>query len=122
MAVKPKNSKTTVSWAQAFRDIIIKAMDRGQLLPVLLFLVLLAFIFKMSEENVYEFGVGIVNGFKDFSLFGWFVAAIVAILWAGHARQMRRNHSSEYQRIGREKSELQASSSSKIKLNSSNKN
>lgn len=122
MAAKSKTNKDKVSWPQAFRDIIIKAMDRGQLLPVLLFLVFLAFIFNMSENHVYEFGVGIINGFKEFSLVGWLVAAIVAILWAGHARQMRRDHSLEYQRIGTEKSKLQTSRVSKVKLNSSNKN
>lgn len=117
---KSKKGKNTVSWAQAFRDIIMKSMDRGQLLPVLFFLIFLAFIFNMSEENVYDFGIAIVDGFKDASLLGWFVATIIAILWAGHARQMRRNHSAEYLRIGSEKSKLQGDST-KIKLSSSNK-
>ena len=118
MAKPNNNNKTTVSWAQAFRDIIIRAMDRGQLLPVLGFLLFLAFIWKMPEENVYEFGVLILKGFKDLSLAGWGVSGIVCILWAGHARIMRRKHSSECQRIGNEKSKLQQSTV-KTKLGSS---
>jgi hypothetical protein len=43
--VTKSNKKQQVSWAQAFRDIIVKSMDKGQLLPVLLFLIVLAFIF-----------------------------------------------------------------------------
>ncbi|OOF34549.1 hypothetical protein [Salinivibrio costicola] len=107
MAKPNKNSKSTVSWAQAFRDIIIRAMDRGQLLPVLGFLLVLAFIWKMPESKVYDFGVLILNGFKNLSLAGWVSTVVVCILWAGHARIMRRKHSSEYQRIGSEKSRLQ---------------
>ncbi|OCH57562.1 hypothetical protein A6D98_19370 [Aliivibrio fischeri] len=107
MAKPNKNNKQTVSWAQAFRDIIIRAMDRGQLLPVLAFLLFLAFIWKMPEEKVYDFGVLILDGFKTLSLVGWGLSGVVCILWAGHARIMRRKHSSEYLRIGREKSRLQ---------------
>ncbi|GIB10361.1 hypothetical protein VCSRO184_3474 [Vibrio cholerae] len=82
-------------------------MDRGQLLPVLFFLIALALIWKMPESRVYDFGVLIVDGFKDLSLIGWVCTAIVCVLWAGHARLMRRKHSSEYLRIGSEKSRLQ---------------
>lgn len=107
MAKPKKSSRAAVTWAQAFRDIIIRAMDRGQLLPVLLFLVCLALIWKMPSDKVYDFGVNFINGFKDLSLLGWILAAVVCILWAGHARLMRRKHSTEYQRIGSEKSQLQ---------------
>lgn len=118
MAKPKRNVKSTVTWAQAFRDIILKAMDRGQLLPVLLFLICLALIWKMPDDKVYDFGVIIVNGFKDLSLLGWAATVIVCVLWAGHARTMRRNHSSEYQRIGSEKSKIQREQS-KVPLGSS---
>ncbi|NVJ59791.1 MAG: hypothetical protein HWE27_05335 [Gammaproteobacteria bacterium] len=118
MAKPNKNVKNTVTWAQAFRDIILKAMDRGQLLPVLLFLICLALIWKMPDEKVYDFGVMILNGFKNLSLLGWGIAVLVCVLWAGHARTMRRNHSFEYQRIGGEKSKLQREQA-KVPLGSS---
>lgn len=102
-----KNTKPAVTWAQAFRDIIVRAMDRGQLLPVLFFLFVLALIFKMPESRVYDFSIIVVDGFKDLSLVGWILVVVVCILWAGHARSMRRKHSMEYQRIGGEKSRLQ---------------
>ncbi|WP_158117234.1 hypothetical protein [Vibrio cincinnatiensis] len=116
---KAKKSQQGVSWAQAFRDIILRSMDRGQLLPVLIFLIVLALIFKMPEDKVYDFGLEIVNGFKNFSLVGWVLAIIVGILWAGHARIMRRQHSTEYKRIGLEKSKLQRKAADKTVLNSS---
>lgn len=102
-----QNTKTTVTWAQAFRDIIIKSMDRGQLLPVLGFLIILAIIFKMPEEKVFEFGMATLDGFKNLSLVGWLCTVLVCVLWAGHARAVRRKHSAEYLRIGSEKSQLQ---------------
>ncbi|ENY3837128.1 hypothetical protein ACFXIQ_002585 [Vibrio vulnificus] len=118
---KGKNTKpklAPVTWAQAFRDIIIKAIDRGQLMPVLSFLVILALVYKMPEEHVYTFGMNILNGFKDWSLVGWFGMALVSTLWAGHAQIMRRKHSAEYKRMGQEKSKLQQGRS-KVPLGSS---
>lgn len=107
MAKPKKTNKAAVTWAQAFRDIINKAMDRGQLLPILFFFIFMFFIYRMPSENVYEFGMNIVQGFKDLSLLGWGTTVLVSILWAGHARIMRRKHSAEYLRIGGEKSKLQ---------------
>lgn len=105
---KPKNKRTsTVTWAQAFRDIINKAMDRGQLLPILFFFVVIFLIYKMPPEHVYQFGIDILHGLKNWSLVGWCSTGIVSILWAGHARSMRRRHSAEYLRMGTEKSRLQ---------------
>lgn len=107
MAKPNKSEQSEISWAQAFRDIIIKSMDKGQLLPVLGFLIMLALIFKMPEDKVYTFGEQIVAGFKDMSLLGWLCATVACVLWSGHARIMRRKHSAEYRRIGLEKSRLQ---------------
>ncbi|AXN32268.1 hypothetical protein DVV14_13740 [Vibrio coralliilyticus] len=107
MANKKKNGMAPVTWAQAFRDIINKSMDRGQLLPILFFLVVIFFIFRMPPEHVYQFGVDVLQGLKSWELVGWLGMAIVTVLWAGHARLMRRKHSAEYSRIGNEKSNLQ---------------
>ncbi|HDV5476716.1 TPA: hypothetical protein RI770_000588 [Vibrio cholerae] len=119
MTKPAKKQQQSVTWAQAFRDIILRSMDRGQLLPVLFFLIVIALIFKMPEEKVYEFGLGIVDGFKNFSLMGWVLSIVVGVLWAGHARLMRRQHSAEYKRIGLEKSRLQQEAANKTVLNSS---
>jgi hypothetical protein len=107
MAKAPKKSSQKVTWAHAFRDIVLKAMDRGQLFPLFFFIGALALIFKMPEEHVYDAFLSVLSGFKDFSLIGWLGMGLVSILWAGHARAMRRSHSSEYKRIGIEKSRLQ---------------
>lgn len=106
--VKPKNKgKQNVTWAQAFRDITIKAMDRGQLLPLLFFIVIVIFAWKMPNDKVYEIFIMLFEGFKDLSLVGWLGMILIAILWASHSRAMRRNYSVEYQRIGAEKSMMQ---------------
>jgi hypothetical protein len=73
----------------------------------------------MPEDKVFEIGQLFINGFIELSLIGWFGMAVVCILWAGHARTMRRQHSAEYKRIGIEKSKLQKMQTSSIKLGSS---
>lgn len=119
MAKTQRTQTASVTWAQAFRDIIIKAMDKGQLLPILFFFILLGIIFRMPEDKVYDLGLKILAAFQNFSLVGWVLCCVVCILWAGHARIMRRAHSLEYRRIGTEKSRLQNQALSKTTLSSS---
>jgi hypothetical protein len=104
---KQSKSISKVTWAHAFRDIVIKAMDRGQLLPIFFFFSCLILVSKVPEEKAYDLAIIIVDGFKDASLLGWLGMIALAIFWAIHAQSMRRKHSAEYKRIGTEKSSLQ---------------
>ncbi|HEW9976689.1 hypothetical protein [Shewanella algae] len=115
---RKKSEAHKVTVAEAFRDVVIKAIDRGQLLPLIGGFCLVLLIWKMPEDKAYEFATNMAKGFQDLSLFGWLLAVFFAVSWSVHVRSIRRKHSEEYRRIGREKSELQGKRA-KIKLESS---
>lgn len=97
----------SMSWAQSFRDMVVAAINKGQL-PVLgvLFVVLL-FIFKLPEERIGDLARDLLMHLIDGSLGGYLLAVVFGSSWFFHAKAMRRSFSSEVDRIGREKSELQ---------------
>lgn len=115
---KNNKKKTEVGVAAAIASVFIRAIDRDQLVPLGLISIFLLVIYRLSSDKVYEFVVLITNKFADLSIVGWGLSIVLAISWAGHAKLMRKRHSKEYQRIGREKSALQKKLS-KLQLKSS---
>ncbi|MCX0422091.1 hypothetical protein ODY53_06860 [Aeromonas veronii] len=104
----PRATSKNVTWAQAFRDIVVSAMSRGQLIPLGVFIVVLSAVYKMPEEKVYDFAIYFVNGLSNHSLTGYVIAVITCILWGGHVKTIRRSFSDEARRIGLEKTKLQS--------------
>lgn len=80
-------------------------MARGQLLPIALFFIVMAIVWRMPEAALHELARGMLT--PPFPLIGWVVATILAVGWAWHAKKVRRFHSSEYKRISDEKNRLQ---------------
>lgn len=95
------------TWAQAFRDVIIQGMSKGQLLPLGILLVTLITVIRMPNDELSIVIQQIVSGLKDWSLFGWGLVIVVLVLWSAHARHMRKMSSAEVQRVGKEKTEIQ---------------
>lgn len=103
-----KQENIQISWAQAVRDMVVAAINKGQLPIFGFFLVILMLIYKMPEGDVAKLVFEMLSSLKK----GEFVAYILLILsvsgWIYHARIMRREFSIEAKRIGREKSNLQS--------------
>lgn len=106
---KAKGSKPQVSvtWAQAWRDVMIRAMSSGQLVPITISIILMIAAWRLPAGELSRLAFSIVNGFIDHSLVGWILCGILALAWSWHARVMRRCFSSEAQRIGNEKTKYQ---------------
>ncbi len=102
-----KNQMVEVTWAQAFRDVIIKAINSGQLLPVSILLCILVLLFRMPGDKSFEVLMKLVEFMSAYKNWGWGLSILLVIGWASHTRSMRRCSSLEYKRIGIEKSELQ---------------
>jgi ABC-type dipeptide/oligopeptide/nickel transport system permease subunit len=96
-----------MTWPESVRDMVIASMERGLLLPMLLFLLVIAVIIKMPAEAVSAF----VADFFEKMAAGEMIFSVLFILsvggWYSQARVMKKQFEREYERIGREKSELQ---------------
>ena len=108
MAHKKNNSgRQNVTWAQATRDIVIAAINRGQLLLLGVLAIFMLLVFKMPDNKAYELARAIFNDLKNFSLLGYILFLVMVIFCYSHSKKLRKNHSLEFERIGREKSRLQ---------------
>jgi len=102
-----KKNNNNYSWARAFRDIVVTAMNRGQL-PVLgvmsIFMLILSRIPVQDLSTILKMIVlHLVNG----ELIAYIFLFIVCLAWFIQSKVARRNHSEEMNRVTKEKSQLQ---------------
>lgn len=91
--------------SHAIRDIVIAAMNKGQLLPLGMLGVILLALYRMPAEDVSSLMFGLVDGTAS-GLLGWIVAVLSLMGWYAHARFQRRTHADEMKRVGDEKKAL----------------
>jgi hypothetical protein len=96
-----------VTWAEMVRDVLVTAMDRGQL-PVLAgFAVLGGVAWRLPPEELTKFAYDILDRFTSGSLLGWGLFILAAFGWWWHVRKLLMMHVTEVGRIGNEKSAAQ---------------
>lgn len=97
-----------MSWAQAFRDIVVTSMNRGQL-PVLgMIAVAMLLIWRLPEEKAGELVFSILAALGQGELWAYVFLVLTIGGWYLHSKWMRKMFSAETKRIGREKSDLQS--------------
>lgn len=103
----PRPAPVKVTVAQAFRDVLIKAMTTGQLVPITISIVLMIAAWRMPENELAALANRVLDGLVNHSLIGYILAVVVILLWSWHAAVMRRCFSQEARRIGNEKTQHQ---------------
>lgn len=101
------NSITKITWAHATRDIVNRAMSTGQMLPLCVFVVLVILLARVPNEKIPDVIHDILVSLLNWNMLGWIFFVLALVAWAGHARIMRKDFSSEAERIGKEKTTLQ---------------
>jgi len=107
LAKKRIKPNTSVTWAQAVRDILIGSMNKGQLPILAAFAIVFLIILKMPEEDVSTLAFDIFDSIKKGYLLGYILFIITLLTSFFSFKYLRKSYSYEYKRIGREKSELQ---------------
>lgn len=115
---KPGSHSPRFTWAQAFRDIVIRLIDKGAILPGTISAICLLIVWRLESHDAHDVFMGIITRFSDYSLVGWCLSLAVTLVWQAHIRRIRKTHSTECSRLGREKSQLQRRLSN-VKLGSS---
>ena len=102
-----KQRRESFGWSQAFRDMVVSAINRGQLPVFGTFLVILMLLWKMPGNDVSKLVFDILDSLRRLEFLAYLFLVVVCIGWFIHARVMRSAFSAEAERMGREKSELQ---------------
>jgi hypothetical protein len=104
---KRSSAGTNTNWAKAARDVFLKALDKGQVLPLAIALFFVIAALRLDPKNLYsildKFTDAMIAGESNFTI-AFFA---VSIGWATHIRSVRKGHSQECDRLGKEKSDLQ---------------
>lgn len=107
MVARSKTTNGRMSWAHAFRDMVVSSINKGQLPVFGLFLLALAIIYKMPPEDVSRMVFQIFGSLRHGEGISYPLLAASLVGWYTHARYQRKLFSDECARIGKEKSSLQ---------------
>ncbi|WP_160439463.1 hypothetical protein, partial [Escherichia coli] len=79
---KSGKGQHSVSFAQAWRDVMLKAMTTGQLVPITISIVLMIAAWRMPSEELGILAHRIIDGLADHSLIGYGLCVIVILAWS----------------------------------------
>lgn len=97
------------TWSAATRDMVVTSINKGQL-PILgVLAIVLSVAWRLPEDRLAKLVEDIFASLNSGELIGYTLFVVTLIAWYFHSRYMRKTFSKEYERIGKEKSNLQSS-------------
>ena len=103
-----KTQNYKVTWAETARDVLISAMDKGQLPILFLMTIFLVLISKMKDDDINLLMIDFINSLKNGSILGYVLFIGVVIAWYFSIKNLKSLHLEECKRVGLEKTALQA--------------
>ncbi|MGL5953665.1 MAG: hypothetical protein ACRCZ3_11175 [Providencia rustigianii] len=100
-------NQVKVTVAQAVRDVLLRAMSTGQLVPLTIVAFLIIYIMRIPAESLDKLANRVLDAMIDASIVGYVLFFLTVLAWAWHASVMRKCFSAEAKRIGKEKTEHQ---------------
>jgi len=101
-------AKQRVTWAECVRDIVVRAMELGQLVPLGLLVVVVACVWRMSPTQLDALARDLLGALKQGELVAYPMVVTATLGWFFHVRWVRRGLKAELKRVGTEKSRLQS--------------
>jgi len=103
----PRPTAAKVGMWHAIRDIFVAAINKGQLLPMLLGSIILLVIFKMDSNQIGGICREVIDNLVNLKILGWILFVVVSVVWAIVGKIRRNSVRREMERIGAEKSKAQ---------------
>lgn len=105
---KPSKTRTSsVSWAQAFRDVLVGSMNKGQFPLAIVGIIFMLILYKMTPQGVDRLVDRLLDGLVAYSLVGWAVSGPLVAGWYLHSKWQRRTIQRELDRVTEERNRLQ---------------
>jgi uncharacterized membrane protein len=86
------------------QNVLIAGMNKGQLLPAAIALVVILWVLKADADTV---GQTLSKTVSDTWYLGWILLIISLAFWAFSTKELRKTHSREIDRMAEEKKNLQ---------------
>ena len=97
----------SMNWPEAFKDVLIAAIVKGNAIPVLWNLVVLVIFWRLPPERIYDIIIQVINFFSNRSTLGYSLAVISLIGWAIYAGVTRSLYKKELDRMAMIRNESQ---------------
>ena len=117
---KPKPTYNRPNFWGFLSNFSYASINKGQLLPILLTLCLLVFLFRLPSNHLLDFGKEALHCFEVWHILGWCIVLLETLSGYLIIRRMRKKHGEEIDRISKEKTILQEKLLNR-KMGSSNK-
>ena len=101
------SSKLEIGFWHMLRDVLIAALNKGQLLPALMGIILMIVAYRLPPADLGALMREILEKLQNSGFLGWALFVIVSGTWCVVSLRTRKKHRAELRRIGLEKSELQ---------------
>ena len=96
-----------IGWPQAFRDVFLRIVGRGQLLLFFFGFIILVMVIRMPEGEIGPLAHRLLEIFEVHKLLGYFLWFCTLIAWGFHARLQRRWWHDEMDRMSDERNKVQ---------------
>lgn len=90
----------------AMGQVIIASMNKGQAPLILVFLIVMTYMILVKDSLPKP--VDLAKGMAQFGIVGYVLWVLTGLGWFYHHKWVRKKHSAECERIGKEKSRLQS--------------
>ncbi|MBD8008760.1 hypothetical protein [Acinetobacter pecorum] len=80
------------SWARAFRDIGIQAINTGQFPFFCMFIIAILFLFRLPPETLSTISLEVVNNFRTYVLSGYSLFGITLICVSLYVKVLKKRH------------------------------
>ncbi|NEN75591.1 hypothetical protein F9B74_04510 [Pelistega sp. NLN82] len=81
-----------VTWAQAVRDIINTAINRGQLPILIMMMAVLLILYRLPPSDISTLVFLVLNYLKTGYFIGYLLFIVTVFLWIRDAKRNRRNY------------------------------
>jgi len=93
--------------SQAVRDVLVTAINRGQLPALGVIAIVLTLLWRMPESDISTLVFDLLDTLKKWQTTGYVLFLLCLFFWYIHVKHLRKAFSEEMRRVGREKSGLQ---------------
>lgn len=101
------NQNRHMGWPQAFRDVLLRIVGRGQLLLFFAGLIIFVMIWRMPEGELAPLAHRLLEIFEAEKLLGYLLFICALVAWGYHARLQRRWITNEMYRVSEERNKVQ---------------
>jgi len=88
-------------------NVIIAAINKGQIIPLALLLSFIIFMFRIPADKLSEFGTESLNVFEKWHILGWVITFMESLAGFYYIKRIRTKHNKEIERMSDEKTKLQ---------------